>query len=107
MGTRDSALDSMAWPACAGRLRTGTSLTSFQVAEQAHRSAHAPFVGSRGFAVRFSRQGTRRSCRRLGVVPMTLLLVSRTAARSRFGAFSAWPAMARDWQGAAERRCHR
>jgi hypothetical protein len=27
VGTRDSALDSMAWPACAGRLRTGTSLT--------------------------------------------------------------------------------
>jgi len=65
VGTRDSALDSMAWPACAGRLRTGTSLTSFQVAEQAHRSAHATFVGGPGFAVRFSRQVTWRSCRHL------------------------------------------
>jgi hypothetical protein len=27
VGARDSALDSMAWQACAGRLRTGTSLT--------------------------------------------------------------------------------
>jgi hypothetical protein len=27
VGTRDSALDSMAWEACAGRLRTGTSLS--------------------------------------------------------------------------------
>jgi len=34
VGPRDSALASMAWPACAGRLRTETSLTSFQVAEQ-------------------------------------------------------------------------
>jgi len=102
VGTRDSALDSMAWPACAGRPRTGTSLTSFQVAEQAHRSAHATFVGGPGFAVRFSRQGTWRSCRRLGAVPMTLLLVSGTAARSRSGECSAWPAMARDCQGAAE-----
>ena len=29
MGTRDSALDGLPWPACAGRLRTGTSLRSF------------------------------------------------------------------------------
>ena len=28
MGNRDSALESMAWPACAGRLRTGTSFRS-------------------------------------------------------------------------------
>jgi hypothetical protein len=77
VGTRDSALDSMAWPACAGRLRTGTSLTSFQVAEQAHRSAHATFVGGPGFAVRFSRQGTWRSCRRLGVVPMDVVAGER------------------------------
>ena len=34
--------------------------------------------------------------------PWTLLLVSGTAARIRSGARSAWPAMARDCQGAAE-----